>query len=111
MALTYKVLGQLEPAANTQSTLYTVPTGAGNYAIVSTLNAVNVSATPATINIAVSPAGAAIDDKHYIVYLSGIGGNQTQSYTIGITLASTDVIRVTSSNGAVSFNLFGSENS
>jgi hypothetical protein len=111
MALTYKVLGQLEPVTDTQSILYTVPTGAGNYAIVSTLNVCNLGSLAGTFSVAVSPAGASINDKHYILKDAGCNAKQTQSYTIGITLAATDVIRVTSSNGEISFNLFGSENS
>jgi len=110
MALTYKVLGQLEPSANTQSTLYTVPTGAGNYAIVSTINICNIGTSTASIDVAIRPAGESIADKHYIIYKAGLSGNQTQSYTIGITLAATDVVSVTSSSGEVAFNLFGSEN-
>ena len=111
MALSYKVLGQVEPAATTLTTLYTVPTGAGNYAVISSINLVNTVSTPANVRVAVRPAGAAAEDKHYIIYDSIINGNQTQTFTIGITVASTDVISVYSTSGSIVFNLFGSENS
>jgi hypothetical protein len=37
MAVSYKVLAQLRPSAATATTLYTTPTGSGNYAVVSSL--------------------------------------------------------------------------
>lgn len=111
MAVTYKVLGQIEPSAATNTTLYTVPTGAGNYAVVSTLTACNLSASTDTIRVAVRPAGETLADKHYVIYESSINSYQTDIYTIGITVASTDVVTVRSNNGTTAFNLFGSENS
>ena len=111
MAVSYKVLGQSRPASATATTLYTVPTGTGNYAVISTLNVVNTTNASDTIRVAVRPAGAALADKHYIIYGVGVSAYQSQAYTIGITMASTDVLTVYSDNGNVSFNLFGSENS
>ena len=110
MAVTYKVLGQSKPAAATATTLYTVPTGAGNYAVISTLTVCNPSGNSDEIRVSVRPAGAAQEDKHYILYGIGIGPYQTQFFTIGITAASTDVITVYSVGGYSNFNIFGSEN-
>ena len=111
MAVSYKVLGQLKPAADTASTLYTVPSGAGNYAVVSSLVINNISGDLTNVRVAVRPAGAALENKHYIVYGNGVSPFQSQVYTIGITLAATDVVTVYDLNGKCSFNLFGSENS
>ena len=111
MAVTYKVLGQSKPAAATATTLYTVPTGAGNYAVVSTLTITNQGSTPSSARVAVRPAGATLEDKHYIVYNVQVGALSTMNFTMGITVASTDVITIYDSNGTCSFNLFGSENS
>ena len=111
MAVSYKVLGQLKPAADTLSTLYTVPTGADNYAVVSSLVINNITGDLTNVRVAVRKAGAAIEDKFYIIYGNGVGPFQTQVFTIGITLASTDVITVYDATGKCSFNLFGSENS
>ena len=110
MAISYKVLGQAKPAADTATTLYTVPTGSGNYAVVSSLVVNNVTQDGTNVRVAVRPAGAAIEDKHYILN-NTVGAFQTQVYTIGITLASTDVVTVYDVEGKCSFNLFGSENS
>jgi hypothetical protein len=111
MAVSYKVLGQLKPAADTLSTLYTVPTGADNYAVVSSLVVTNLTGELTNVRVAIRKAGASIEDKFYIIYGNGIGSFQSQVYTIGITLASTDVVSVYDSAGKCSFNLFGSENS
>ena len=111
MAVTYKVLGQLKPAAATASTLYTVPSGAGNYAVISSLVINNLTGDLTNVRVAVRPAGASLEDKHYIVYGNGIAPFQSQVFTTGITLAATDVVTVYDVNGKCSFNLFGSENS
>lgn len=111
MAISYKVLGQVKPAADTASTLYTVPSGAGNYAVISSLVINNLTGDLSNVRIAVRPAGATLEDKHYVVYGNGISPFETQVYTIGITLAATDVVTVYDSAGKCAFNLFGSENS
>ena len=111
MAVSYKVLGQVKPAADTATTLYTVPSGAGNYAVVSSLVINNITGDPTAVRVAVRPAGATLEDKHYIVYSNGVSPFQTHVFTIGITLAATDVVTVYDQNVKCSFNLYGSENS
>jgi hypothetical protein len=111
MAVSYKVLAQAKPAAATNTTLYTVPTGAGNYAVISTLHVANVTSDGDSFRVAIRPAGESLEDKHYILYNVSVLPFQSQSYTIGVTLASTDVITIFSESAKLSFNLFGSENS
>jgi glucose-6-phosphate dehydrogenase assembly protein OpcA len=107
MATIYKVLGQSNPAATTLTTLYTAPSATST--VVSTVTIANEAATSATYRIAVRPAGATIDSKHYVVYDATLDANSTTALTLGITLATTDVISVYSSTSTVSFNAFGSE--
>lgn len=107
MALTYKVLGQSNPSANTNTTLYTVPSATST--VCSTLVICNQAATGATFRIAVRPAGATLAAEHYIAYDSSINANDTITMTIGITLATTDVITVRANSATCSFSLFGSE--
>ena len=107
MPSTYKVLGQLEPAATTASTLYTVPSAKST--IISTINVANTLTSPDTIRIAVRPAGAALEDKHYIAYGVVVAAGSVFTMTIGITLATTDVVTVYSTTGGSAFNAFGSE--
>ena len=67
MAVTYKVLGQVAPNANTVSNVYTVP--AATQAVISTIIIVNRNNNAnATYRIAVQPAGAALANQHYIAY-------------------------------------------
>jgi hypothetical protein len=107
MPTTYKVLGQQAPAAITLTTAYTVP--ADTQTVVSTIIAANRSASVDAIRIAVRPAGESIATKHYITFDELVGGNVNAAFTIGISLAATDVISVYSTNGTTSFNIFGSE--
>ena len=106
MAETLKVLGQLNPSATTLSTLYTVP--ASTSAVVSSITVANLS-TAATYRIAVRPAGAAINNKHYIAYDIELPAGAADTMTLGITLATTDVVSVYASSANLAFNIFGSE--
>jgi hypothetical protein len=106
MATIYKVLGQDAPSATTLSTLYTVP--AATSAVCSTLVIANRGvSTP--FRIAVQPGGASITNSQYIVYDATLNANDTLFLTLGITLATTDVISVYAGTADTSFSLFGSE--
>jgi hypothetical protein len=107
VADTYKVLGQSDPLAAVLTTIYTVP--ALTSAIVSSITIANRSATPTTFRLAVRPAGAAIANQHYIAYDVAIGANEALSFTLGVTLATTDVFSVYATLATLSFNLFGVE--
>jgi len=107
MTNTYKPLGQVNPAATTATTLYTVP--AATSAIVSSLAICNQGGAAATFRIAIRPAGAALAAQHYISYDTVLYQNDTIFMTLGITLAATDVVTVYASAGTVSFSAFGCE--
>lgn len=106
MANTYKVLGQVNPAATTATTLYTAGTSLG--AVASTLTACNQGVTT-TVRVAVRPAGAALASQHYIVYDAVVNANDTLFLTIGVSLANTDVVTVYAGTANISFGLFGTE--
>jgi len=107
MATTYKVLGQAKPTAATATTLYTVPSA--TQTVASTLNISNLTNDTTTVRIAVRPAGATLEDKHYLLYNNTISGYATAQFTIGITLGAADVVTIYDTAGKCSFNLFGSE--
>lgn len=106
MTNTLKILGQ---TANTASltTLYTV--GSGVQSTVSTLVACNTGSTPTTFSVSVAISGATDTISQYLYYGVPINGNDTFAATLGLTLGSTDVVRVKSANGACSFSAFGIE--
>jgi hypothetical protein len=107
MANFYKVLGQVNPSAITATTLYTVP--ASRSAVISTITITSLSATGATFRIAVRQGGAALANAQYVAYDINLIGNTTTSFTLGITLATTDVITVYASTANVAFSAFGTE--
>ena len=107
MANTYKVLGQSNPLATTATTLYTVP--AATSAVCSTITICNQAASAGSFRLAIRPAGATLDPKHYVAYDTAIPANDVLTITIGMSLATTDVVTVYASSANLSFNLFGSE--
>jgi len=107
MATVYKVLGQVEPSITTDTTLYTVPSA--TEAVCSTLSVCNKNAANGTFRVRIKVAGAADDDKQFVVYDAPIAAKDTLLLTFGATLAATDVVVVYASNADMTFQLFGSE--
>jgi hypothetical protein len=102
-----KVLGQISPSATTATTLYTVP--ASTSAVVSSLIVANQNSSSVTIRVSVRPAGAVQTTAMYIAYDVVVPAKDSLVLTLGLTLATTDVITVYASSTAVSFNAYGSE--
>lgn len=107
MANLYKVLGQQSPTATTETSLYTVP--AATSAVCSSIIVCNRGATQTTFRVSISQTGAATLNKDYLYYDITLAGNDTFIATIGVTLATTDVIRVYSGNTNLTFQLFGTQ--
>jgi hypothetical protein len=102
-----KVLGQVNPSATTATTLYTVPSAKS--AVISTLVVANLSTSAATYRVAIRPAGATLANVHYIAYDVALSANDSTALTLGITLATTDVVTVYASSANVNFTAFGDE--
>jgi hypothetical protein len=108
MATTYKILGQLESAAATLETLYTVPSATS--AVISAINICNRTSGSKAVRIAIRQAGAVISNKQYIAYDLSVAANDSVALSLGVTLAATDIVSVYASAGSsISWNLFGSE--
>ena len=107
MATSYKVLGQVNPAATTATTAYTV--AAATEAIVSSIVVANQAATAGSYRIAVRENGDTLAAKHYLAYDISLPANTTDTLTLGVTMNATDVITVYASSANFSFNIFGSE--
>ena len=108
MPLVYKVLGQSAPTGTTNADLYTVP--ASTSAIVSTLVIANTTTSDATARVFVRIAAAAATTTNAILYDANIPANGFITLTLGITLATTDVITVRSGTAnALTFSAFGSQ--
>jgi hypothetical protein len=107
MPTTYKVLGQSNPAATTNTSLYTVPSA--TQTVVSTICISNLSGSDATYRIAIRPDGAAIANQHYIVYGATVPASDSTFLTLGITLDAADVVTVYASSANLAFSAYGSE--
>jgi hypothetical protein len=107
MANAYKVLGQLFPATQTLSTLYTVPGATST--VCSSVAICNQGNIATTYRLAVRPAGASISSAHYLVYGAPISPTDTIILTVGLSLAATDVVSVWTNANIISFSLFGTE--
>ncbi len=102
-----KVLGQSNPSATTNTTLYTVPSS--KEAVVSSISICNLASSSATYRIAIRPAGASLANTHYLAYDVTVGAADTTIITVGITLATTDVITVYASTANLVFHAYGDE--
>ena len=107
MPTTYKVLGQQEPAATTETTLYTVPSA--TTAVCSTLSVCNKAAAAGTFRVRIKINNAADADAQFVCFDAPIAAKDTLLLTFGATLGAGDVVRVYSSNADTAFQLFGSE--
>lgn len=107
MPTTYKVLGQSNPSATTLTSLYTVPSSTST--VISTVTIANLANSSGTFRVAVRPAGESIANKHYIAYDITIAALDTLTLTLGVTLATTDVISVYASSSTMAFAAYGSE--
>jgi glucose-6-phosphate dehydrogenase assembly protein OpcA len=102
-----KVLGQSNPSATTATTLYTVP--ASKEAVISSISIANLASSSATYRIAVRPSGASLANQHYLAYDVTVGAADTTIITVGITLATTDVVTIYASTANLAFSAFGDE--
>ena len=107
MSDTLKVLAQSNPSATTLTDLYTVPSVTS--VVGSTIFVCNTGSSSTTFRISVAVAGVADTLKQYLYYDITIPGNDTFAATVGISLATTDKVRIFAGNGNLTFNLFGTE--
>ena len=107
MATVYKVLGQINPASATPTTLYAAP--AATQAVVSTIIIANQTTSAATFRLSVRQAAAVQTAAMYVAYDITVGGSDSTCLTLGLTLAATDVITAYASTATLSFAAFGSE--
>ena len=107
MTDTLKVLGQAAPAANTLTTLYTVP--AATQVVISSIVVCNQNGGGIKFRISVAVGGAADSPLQYLYFDAMLTGNNSFTFVIGVTLTATDQVRVQTNTANVSFNLFGDQ--
>ena len=98
---------QANPAAATPADLYTVT--ASKQAVISTLAVCEHNDVATRYRVLIRPAGASAADVHRLVYDAPVAGLDTVFLTVGIALATTDVITVEAATGDVTFTAFVNE--
>lgn len=107
MSEALKNLGQSFPAAQTLTDMVTV--GASKTIVTSVITACNQGDVPARFRISHAVAAAVDARAQYLYYDEVIPPKKSFKATEGYTFAATDVLRVWSDTGQVSFNAHGSE--
>ena len=107
MADALKNLGQSLPAAGTLTALYTVP--GSTSAVMNLFTACNESSATARFRLSVAVAGAADAISQYVYFDQQVAGRSTFVASLGIPLATTDVVRVQSDSGSIAFHAYGVE--
>ena len=112
MATSYLILGQSAPANTSNADLYASPTS--TQSVVSTIAITNTTTSSALATVYVRKASggvpASATASNALVYNQTIPAYTTQTYTLGVTMAASDVITVASSvTSALTFQAFGSQ--
>lgn len=106
--MAYKILGRKAAAATTAEELYVVPSGSS--AVVSTIVIANRSAASKTYRLAIKQtSGTTLGSEHYLAYDVPIAANDSTALTLGITLASGNVVVTYASAADLTITAFGSE--
>lgn len=105
MPQTYKQGGQAYPAANTDTTLYTVPSG--TQAVVSALTIANNGTGAAKVRVAVRINGAALTwaSGQLKVPDVSLGANDAMPVLQNAALAAGDVVAVRADTSSVAFSI------
>ena len=109
MANNLKILGQVNPTANTQSNVYVVP--ASTAAIVNAIHVTNLSASNAFYSIIVVPStdnSSSPLPKHYIIRGSSVPAYDTAQLDFVMELPAGTVVSA-NSNQSLAISAFGVE--
>jgi len=107
MANAYKVLAQSNPAATTDTDIYTVPSATET--IISSIIICNQGVSDDTYDLAIRPNNATLSAEHYLARGVTVGAADSTTLTLGVTMDSTDVLTVQAGGTALSFAVFGAE--
>lgn len=109
MADVYKCLGQVNPAASTDTNLYTVPASTG--AIVSSLVICNRDAVERYANVRVSHGAGTSSLVEFIAVYERIPPNGYKVITAGLAFTAADQINVSTDSANMNFSAYGVEQS
>ncbi len=106
---TQRILGQSNPAATTETVLYTVPQG--KHCIVGLLNIATISNSTVSFRVGISVGGGALATADYLYYNVDIVKKDSfrDSDLEGLRLDEGDEVRIYASTNELGFTLFGTE--
>ncbi len=110
MANALKILGQLNPTANTQGNVYVVP--ASTAAIVNNITVANQTAANVSYSIIVMPSGsfsATAANTYFIVRGGIVPASDTATLSLGVTLPAGAILAANTNSGSISISAFGVE--
>jgi hypothetical protein len=108
MPTTYTNAGVQGTSGTTSyTTLYN--TSASARAVLSTIAVCNTASTPATYRVGIMGSAGTPSATDWVVYDATVGSNDTVFITCGITLGTSQFVRVSSSATTVTFRAFVSE--
>lgn len=101
----YKILAQANPVAGVETNLFTAP--ASQNGKINGITVCNRAAADTTFRVAFIPRGVATAAQHYVYYNLPITANNTFMATFEMTMLSSDVVRVYTAGGNLTFILYG----
>ena len=111
MPNTYKILGQVNPSANTQSNVYVVP--AATEAVINSITIANQGTSNVSYSVLVMPtsefANPASNGKSFLIRGSTMPGSEAATLTLSLTLPAGAVLAANTNSGSLSFSAFGVE--
>ena len=107
MADTYKILGQINPSANTLTNVYV--TGASASAVVSTITIHNFSDANSSYSLIVRPNNESLANKHYVIRGGIIPARELITITGAVTMNSAVILAANTNGSSISFNAYGVE--
>ena len=110
MANSFKILGQVNPTANTQSNVYVVPTATA--AVINSINIDNTGTANASYSIIIVPStdnSTSPLPKHFILRGSIAPSGDTVLLDFPFTLPAGTVVAANTNNGSLAISAFGVE--
>jgi hypothetical protein len=112
MANTYKILGQVNPAANTQSNVYVVP--AATSAVINSIQISNhLPTTNVSYSLIVMPSAnfssPTSNGQYFIIRGSTIPGGDAATLTLSLSLPAGTIIAANTNYANLAFSAFGVE--
>lgn len=111
MPNTYKILGQVNPSANTQSNVYVVPSATSS--VINSIQIANQSASNASYSLIVMPsasfASPASNGRFFIVRGATMPASDAATLTLSLSLPAGAILAANTNSASLSFSAFGVE--